>query len=126
MQDKDYNYKYTKYPDIFKRYTWGISSGLKPDDQIIKNRNNFVEEYDISFNRHKWSPKKFYKHFNPESDIFYDHKECYYINSYPRNKSLFVFSVNPNEEKHELIIKEGWQEIYPIYDMYKKSYIKIC
>ena len=39
-------YEQTEYPDIYKKVYWGAHHGNK-DEEILKNRNKFVKEYDI-------------------------------------------------------------------------------
>ena len=40
-------YTLTKYPNIFKGSYWGVHRNDRNDDEVIENRNKFVEEFGI-------------------------------------------------------------------------------
>ena len=43
-----YNYKYTNYPKLYENVYWGKNcTVLSCNDEVIRNRNNFVSAHNI-------------------------------------------------------------------------------
>lgn len=139
-------YTYTKYPKVFARCYWGNHRGCL-DDEIIRNRNNFVEKYDLSSRKWRRSGRKERTHFDilynkdnqyvkPSKDytiymmtgknkeLRLDHREYYHTKTNPKTL-ISVFSMHTSNDMHELILSSGYEEIPPIYATDQRTYIKI-
>ena len=140
-------YTYTKNPEVFKRCYWGNNRGGDISDEIIKNRNDFVEKYNLSTRKWNRSGRKERTHFEilhnkqkqyvkPSKDYTIymmtgenqefrrDHREYYHTKTNPKTL-IGVFSMNTSDDDHKLILSTGYEEIPPIYATGQRTYIKI-
>lgn len=118
MKKSECNYKLTKYPNIFKNTYWGnlIISERNEIDDIIKNRNNFVNENNIKQNK-KSVPQKainFFFKLDELNDFYlFDHIEVY------KNDEEYIIINNPymtkDSEDYNKLINYGWKEIEKLY-----------
>jgi hypothetical protein len=117
----------TNYQDIYSCY-WGafeVTDRNRPEQQVIDNRNSFIIDYDIK--QYKSCPPTYidklsrYNEFGVDLFVF-DHRE-HYIN----NKSQYVIlvSVPPTTIEDFNYTENGWIEIYPMYSLYHKTYMKV-
>jgi hypothetical protein len=53
-----------------------------------------------------------------------DHPEYYLSKKYP-GCIIHIFSMHTCEELHSLILEDGYKELYPLYNVDQKTYIKI-
>jgi hypothetical protein len=120
MQNYDItkNYELTNYPLIYKKSYWGLTLIDNNDNKkIIKNRNNFIENFNIIKIIDK-VPQYISNNYT-KSDIF-DHIEIYLTND---KKYIIVSSSYDNcKEEYE---KLGWIKIYKLYSNSCYTYIKI-
>lgn len=124
------NARLTKYPKIFERTYWnGHGGGSNP--QIIENRNNFVEEFDIvswinPTNPKTWKPplrgNRFKNEVNPEypDNATFDHFEFYKR----RGKLGYVAIFSPYHDRtpdypyYQAIIDLGYRHYHSrLYNM---------
>ena len=113
-------YTQTAYPNIFKHTYWGCHHGT-PSDEIINNRARFVKQFDIK----KVSDLS----YRLERRLFEillrrDHPEYYLSKKYP-GCILHIFSMHTDDKEHALILEDGYKELYPLYNVDQKTYIKI-
>lgn len=122
-----FHYTLTKYPDVYKKTYWGRSKFLFSDKNnvVIKNRNSFINDYEIDINYKKKKPT-FLSNYTFELKNKYltlgDHPEVY------KNKNGdWVLIVSPYSnciDDTEFILKTGFKRIYTLYDESSVSYIK--
>jgi hypothetical protein len=90
-------YKLTNYPRLFKNTYWGqfdADNGLL-SQSIIKNRNDFVDDYEINEKvKHTKTVRKFLHHFTPKG--FIDHLEIY-----KNTHNDYVILTSPYQWKEE-------------------------
>ena len=126
---KNLNYL-TKYPKLFGNTYWaGFKDSGKHLDEIINNRNKFIEDYNIKKNIccskiPKYINKEFEKYNN---DYFYDHPE-FYIN----NDNDYVIIISPyaggeksKEGEDEFLNNSPFTKIYPLYFIDAITYVII-
>lgn len=119
-----YYYQSTKYPKLFEDTYWGRFNMLKDpaDSKVIENRNKFIEEYKIIKNLRRSRRILFCKLYDT---VRIDHLELYKTED---NKILIVQSPYEgqlrNLTKTEEKILESFKEIYPIYHLTARTYIK--
>jgi len=150
MTDTRY-YKYTKYPSIYKNSYWGNHRGRgdAPDQEIIKNRNEFITNYNIkSYKSTKIAKKKLEHIFIMEDEkgnkteitksvkqpfdfwiisdgCFRDKTEFFEINRFGKKKLMSVFSTHLSEKDVNLASEHGYIEVAPLYNLHQKTFIKI-
>jgi len=154
MTDTRY-YKYTKYPSIYKNSYWGNHRGRgdAPDQEIIKNRNEFITNYNIKSYKSTKIAKKKLEHIFIMGDekgnktemtksvkqqfdfwcisdgCFRDHAEFYEIydqkNDFGKKKLMSVFSTHLSEKDVNLASQHGYIEVAPLYSLDQKTFIKI-
>ena len=138
MEQKQYINKrcadFTNYPKLFGPSYWGgynkhRESDIPRETIIGENRNKIAEQFEL---------KKYYspdhsrmKNINKKAELVFnghdirDHIEFY---KNKNKKIVTLFSVQAHticEEKHEFILKNGYQFVDPLYQLDQKSYIKI-
>lgn len=128
-----YFYELTEYPKIFDKTYWGAfdtadrtKDELEEIKEMVINRNNFIENYDIkqSVQRHKMPKKILDQIINYTSNLsLFDHVECYktYDNEYYMVNSPYV---NKDSEKDKKIKELGFKMIDPLYFKDAITYIK--
>ena len=120
---------FTKYPKIFTCY-WGSAILDKDDikDEIIENRNKFVEEFKIS--RLKTCPAGLDKYlgeygfFTHRSiNKYYDHRECYYTkdNSYVLVMSPYICG----DDMSEFFKMRGYKPYNKLYRDDAETFIRV-
>ena len=127
-KENKYYSQLTKYPQIYTSVYWGnfvydISNHNMINDNIIENRNKFIEDYNIK-NR-------------PKNDIPYKIREKY-ITSIEKNKGYifdhieyyrtydkkYIIVSSPYLDNDEIYINLGWVKIYKLYSTDSSTYIK--
>ncbi len=117
-------YESTKYPELFKDTYWGMFNMLRDpaEKEVIENRNKFVEEYKIT-KKLRTSRRILFSKLH--DTVRLDHLELYKTED---NKILIVQSPYEgqlrNLTKIEEKILESFKEIYPLYHLTAKTYIK--
>lgn len=112
---KKYYYEMTKYPKIFQQTYWGnFAIDLENDEierDIIKNRNKFVEEYNI---------KNYDKDVMPLKIIspLFDHMELY------KCKEGYVYITSPYSENSKAAGRCKFYEYEELYAYTAFTYIK--
>ena len=125
MSSRINNASLTEYPKIFQDTYWNRNAfGGVPE--IIKNRNLFVEEYNIkcqvhpSYKRMPLGKKRFQTEINPEwpSNQTFDHFELYkrkgdlgYVAIFSRYHDL-----NPENKDHQQAIDMGYRRYRRLYN----------
>lgn len=116
-------YQKTKYPKIYSRTYWGSSSYENCGDNIIENRNKFIEEYKIINICKTQRCDKFRRVFSKYVDL--DHVEYYTVNG---DSNIILVLNSPycvNDEEHAKLVEHGFKKIYPLYHNSAQSYVKI-
>lgn len=116
--------KSTRYSNLYYNSKWG--GFLRPlkitnadDLEIIQNRNNFAEAYNIE----KLLTNKIPKYVYDQScwslgDELFDHQEIY------MNKNGdYVYVCSPYNHFNE--DRAGWSKIYPLYALTANTYVKV-
>jgi stalled ribosome rescue protein Dom34 len=132
MSNIEVRYK-TKYPKIFDCY-WGSfqysNDALTITDEIIENRNKFVEEFDIK--RSKSIPIMldkylgiygFYYYQQQGNNSYYDHVETYYT----KNKDHIII-ISPyfcNKDLTNFFKKRGYIEYNKLYSDGATTFIRV-
>lgn len=112
----------TNYPKIFLCY-WANMGYSNEYDEIIENRNNFIEQYNIKkIANHKL---KFIQNFKLDlyrsaNSSLFDHLEIY-----QDNNDKYVILNSPYGEQNEKLINADWEVINPLYSQSATTYIKI-
>jgi len=151
MTDMRY-YDYTKYPSIYKNSYWGNHRGRgdAPDQEIIKNRNEFITNHNVKSYKSTKIAKKKLEHIFILGDekgnktamtksikqqfdswvisdgCFRDHAEFYEIqNEIGKKQLMSVFSTHLSEKEVNLASQHGYIEVAPLYNLDQKTFIKI-
>ena len=112
-----YFYDCTKYPRIYDGTYWGHFSRENLEQELIDNRNNFINDYHIK--RSCKTPKKFDKYVQFKDEPFLcDHIECYYTTD-----RKYIIVCSPYGERPTLLTK-GWKQIPPMYSTSATTYLK--
>lgn len=121
-------YKYTKYPNIYKKTYWGQLETIKDplycnvDFNIINNRNEFVEEFIID--RKCKFTKKFFKNNPKFKDYMKNERGAFdHIETYRDNNNDYVIVVSPYLECDDLLFDLGFERIYNLYSRSSYSYV---
>ena len=123
------NARKTKYPKIFESTYWdGHDGGSHP--QIIVNRNNFVEEFDIVSWMEPENPKtlkpplrgnRFKNEVNPEYpwNHTFDHFELYKRKGKLGYVAVFsrYHDIHPNNEYYQNVIDLGYKQYSQLYNI---------
>ena len=115
----------TKYPKIFKNIYWGVSDSEGNEgpssDEIIENRNAFVEEFNII--RTKRILKTIDEDLNLGNYNEFDHIESYYTID---KKNIIISSpYSPADKDGEFHLKKGFTQYKKLYHKDADTYIKI-
>lgn len=129
----DKYYQLTKYKNIYKNIYWGHNSahinidGKKIYDlkqEIIDNRNKFIEDYNIKHIQPSFSKcimDYLFRMINSNYK-FHDHLEKYKTND---NKIVIIVSpYGPNDEK-TYTVPDDFTEIYKLYHQTATTFIKV-
>jgi hypothetical protein len=109
----------TKYPNIYTCY-WGNFSckNKKPSQDIISNRNRFVEDFKVQ--KHIVTPW-------PNISNCFDHKELYLIKDDRENYYYVLLNspyyIEPSFKKK--MEDNGWIKLYKMYSYSADTYYKI-
>ena len=142
------NSELTNYFNIFNRTYWG--AGGCADDEIIDNRNKFVEEFNI-IKSNRNIPNYILTQLNPEYICKVFNKDCYFYTKnnldniqylidnnikknfhtdhleYYESKDLWIGIFSPyrmNEEDHEYALNFGYELYNKLYNKEAITYIK--
>ena len=112
----------TNYKKIFSNTYWGsfdynCNSSIS-NDLIIKNRNKFIEDYEIK--RVVSNIPNYILNIKERQDSKLDHLECYIT----KNKE-YILVISPYNERDLELIEKGWIDIYKLYSTGATTYIKI-
>lgn len=104
----------TKYPKIFKGSYWGICYCEDEiyEDEIIKNRNEFVREFDIKSSINDFVTKL--------SINFFDHEEAYIARN---NRHISI--VSPYGEHNDIAEELGYKPYKHLYHPEAYTYIRV-
>lgn len=135
----------TKYEKQFEGTDWGemlFFDGECIDDEMIRNRNKFIEEYEIQ--RNYRLPQKcivrsrvYYNKYDKRETVVYsknDTKDKYmsvdykeeYVNR--KREPLSLISVLVLRESiHKLILENGYKEIYRLHEIKEgmRTYVRV-
>lgn len=105
----------TKLPTLFKNSYWGSfkveDNTLNLDDDIIKNRNEFAEEFKI---------KTYLRNDMPVSrSALFDHCELY------KCESGYIYITSPYGEYDEIATKKGFTRYKKLYLLGTTTYYKL-
>lgn len=119
----------TKYNNIYKTTNWGNFQYLQGVDEdynnmVIQNRNSFILDYDIK--KHVSTPSNILINFRhalqSSKTMDIDHVEIYILNN---GKYLFVNNPYSSTEESKMRLNDGgWVEIYNLYIIGSKTYVK--
>jgi hypothetical protein len=114
----------TRYNTIFKRTYWGNFQKTEslPEDEIVNNRNDFVETNDIA-RYYPTYPRYLSRKFGMEygfvqSGRFWDHIEVY-----TTNPGDYIVVSSPYGNLDETVVPEEFSKIAPIYSTSATSYM---
>ena len=124
----------TKYPKIFSCY-WGAfgynNGALGITDEIIENRNKFVEEFEIT--RRKEIPIRLntflgdYGLFGTNPRYYYDHVETYYTKT--KQHIIIISPYFTSGSEYDEIVKyfeKGGFKLYkPLYSTSASTFIRV-
>jgi len=119
----------TKYAPIYKNTYWGgfkLHQCESITNEIINNRNLFIEDYNIIKNRMRPPLYINKEHSNEHGGYLnnFDHVECYMDDN--DNYVLISSPYYSNGDQYDLFyIGLGWTRIYPLYSIYAATYVKI-
>lgn len=112
-------YDATKYPLIYKGTYWGnftVEKFPMITNDILINRNKFVEKYNVKSNSTK--PNYIKNEFKDDINIsMFDHNECYKTHD---KKYILISSPYTNE-----FLNKGWIITDKLYASGATTYIKI-
>ena len=115
-------YQKTNYPKLFQFTYWGTFEFKDKYNEmnIINNRNNFVESYEIKKQAHFCYENSIR---SDGSGVGFDHLEYY-----RDNKKAIVIINSPykdaiNEQNYNKLIGGGFKEINPLYSNYCYTFI---
>lgn len=117
---KIYNYEITDYPKIYNKVYWGFFQ-ITSESDIIENRNNFVEKYNIKKcieKRGRIFEKLERIVLKYEGEVRLDHLEYYMT----EDKDFIV--INSPYIQDACYDEYKWKEIYKLYSHSAKTYIK--
>lgn len=127
MNHKGYPYYYTmtKYPRIYNKTYWGHFGydKEKGDNITFENRNQFIEDYQIKNIYNDKRVRINNKIRNELLKVRNDHNESYIT----KNKNILLVN-SPyyvSDEEREILINNGWTEIYKLYSHTANTFIKI-
>ena len=115
---------------MYEKTYWGQAreeiDGKKIDEEIIKNRNKFIEEWDIKKNVENMPNyvKEKSKIYGPSGrEKFGDHSEIYKI----REGYIIIVSpyVGEKSQYDEEAKEKGYKKIYQMYNKYAETYLKV-
>jgi hypothetical protein len=119
------NFMMTEYKEIFRTTVWGM--GKYDDNQklICKNRNNFIQRYNI-----KGRLLNLLRNSNPYSYMIYHLKEKYkylidHMESYMGLNGDIYLLTSPYTDNCMALIGEGFIEIDQLYSTETKTFLKI-
>lgn len=123
-------YEYTKYPKIYKKTYWGQFETIKDplycnvDFNIINNRNEFVEEFNID--RKCKFTKKFFKNNAKFKDYMSNEPSVFdHIEAYRDKNNHYVIVVSPYGRCDDFLYDLGFTRLYNLYSHSSCSYV-IC
>ena len=111
----------TKYPEKFKCY-WGTCKYQEEREPIYQNRNEFVEEFDITSYQSKDVPERM-KHifYYDLQDQKFDHVEMYKT----KDKKTILVNSPYTKENDEWFLERGYIIYKPLYASHARTYIKV-
>jgi len=112
----------TKYPNKFKCY-WGTHKYQKEYEPVYQNRNEFVEEFDITSYKDNSVPERlmhifYYNHQNHER---FDHVEVYKT----KDKKTILINSPYHDGNDEWFLERGYKIYKPLYVSHGRTYIKV-
>lgn len=124
-----YSFEMTKYPEIYKETSWGNFTHRENEEDIITNRNKFINDYNIK----GIGGCKTIDHFLDKGRnyssyrLFMDHCEVYRTND---KKYILIISPYYGALKRFSFFNEfkeqfGFKEIYKLYHREANTMIKI-
>lgn len=124
----------TDYPRIYERTNWGnLDLEMRPmsqrNENIIHNRNRFIEDYDITKCINDTNDLKKISYYmsrfaNGYFRNYWDHPELY-----KTIDGRYIFVLNPyqriaNPSENEFLDECGFQRIDPLYCDSEATYVK--
>ncbi len=120
-----YYYTRTKYPKIYNQTYWGHFGYDKEKgyDIIYENRNKFIEDYQIKNIYNDKRVRINNKIRNELLKVKNDHNESYIT----KNKNILLVNspYGVSDEEREILINNGWTEIYKLYSHTASTFIKM-
>lgn len=123
------SYELTKYPNIYKKTSWGNYIHNESESDVISNRNQFVEDFNIrSYSKCRAISDFINKGKNSTVYFrFFDHCEAYKMND-----GRFILIVSPYSDSikdlglcEDFKEKFGFEEIYKLYHPQATTMVKI-
>ncbi|AYV83053.1 MAG: hypothetical protein Hyperionvirus4_18 [Hyperionvirus sp.] len=117
------NYEVTGYPYLFENTYWGsfvVKANPEMQDEIIKNRNTFVEKYAI-VDKPKREPYYATENFSELGSWKVDHPETYMTKDGTYFNIISLYNENPDNKS---AIRSGWTMIEKLYHSRANTYIK--
>lgn len=119
----DTNADYTNYPNIYNDVYWGNFTYENDSHEIITNRNNFIQDFNIAKCWNNRVSRKGREIAQDVNDIHLDHMEYYRTN----DKKVFVITspaCSVDEDIHPIMIEAGYIEMYRLYSTRLRTYYK--
>lgn len=118
----------THHSAIFSGSYWGSCSG-RADESVIKNRNNFVEKFDIVYRKSlKDTPKYILRIIGYQSDNKNPRdrsRELDHIELYQTKDKSWVIITSPYLANKEFMDKYGYEKYDNLYSVNAETYCKI-
>lgn len=135
MKNRNCLYKNTKYPKIFNKIYWGdfnyeaydkntinTINTIDTIDNIIINRNNFIEDNNIS-GIGKWKLPKYFIKIKYLHFLLFDHIEKYKTKDNQRIIIISPFNPSITNDSKILLEKLGFKQIKPLYHCEATTYM---
>jgi len=118
MTKKKYAYELTKYPKKFQHTYWGHSPAEHTNQEIIKNRNLFVEKFNIKMITYSYRFQELYS----RTHLNIDHPEIYRTKS---RQIVFIFSNYEGDNPDDIVENMGFEKYVPFYSEGVDTFIRL-
>lgn len=110
--DQRLNKDKTSYPKIFKNTYWG-NGHSDGDEEVMKNRNDFIEEFNIQRVAKKYLIKQKHlpKRYKDYMKAGYDHNEIYI----DKDKKNLIFITSPYVDNFDKLSEYGFERYKCLY-----------
>ena len=119
--DEKLNKDKTSYPKIFENTYWG-NGHSDCHQEVIKNRNDFIEEFNIKRVNKRYAKKHQPKRYEKDSrNAGYDHNEVYI----DKDKQNLIFITSPYVDNFDMLSEYGFERYKCLYHQDAFTFIKV-